>query len=243
MSKHKTKKEILEDLKKNIPRIGFEGLFCFEICSKAYTLVKEARAEEKKLREPQPKDGKLYRFGAEGLGLLDEIRKQECIAIAFAAICLEACIWDYAACNMSQNKAKENFESLNLVAKWVVIPQLLCGSDITKIRIGDTNLLGKLRELKTARNELVHPKSKPLPDNYNDAVEAIMAERKRIKVEDAFGLIGLLLGELEEVDKTNWWFFQTPAYRNSIKKHQSETTPKKEKTDYKKQRKTVGTKE
>ena len=122
---------------------------------------------------------------------------------------------------MSQNKAKGYYESLNLVAKWVIIPQLLCGSDITKVRIGDTSLLGKLRELNTARNELVHPKSKPLPDNRNDAATEMLkwVDRKRIKAEDAFGLIGLLLGELEKVDKTNWWFFQDAAYKNSIKKH------------------------
>ena len=222
MSKHRTEKENLELLKKNFPRIGFEGLLYFEICSEAYTLVKQARAEVKRLREP--KNGRLYRLGEKGRSLLDEIDKQEYVAIAFAAICLEACIWDYAACNTSQKKAKENFKSLNLVAKWVVIPQLLCGSDITKVRIGDTSLLGKLRELKTSRNELVHPKSKPIPDNFTDALKALRAEaeRKRIAAEDAFGLIGLLLGELEKVDKTNWWFFQTARYKNSIKKlHES----------------------
>jgi len=120
MSKYRTEKENLELLKKNFPRIGFEGFLYFKICSEAYTLVKRARSEVKKLREHKPKDGKLYRLGEKGRSLLDDIRKQENIAITFAAICLEACIWDYASCNTSQNKAKENFESLNLVAKWVV---------------------------------------------------------------------------------------------------------------------------
>ena len=113
------------------------------------------------------------------------------------------------------------------MGRGIVIPQLLCGSDITKVRIGDTSLLGKLRELKNARNELVHPKSKPLPDNFTDAIEALgaEAERRRITAEDSFVLIRLLLGELEKVDKTNWWFFQTPRYRNSIKKlHESSTS-------------------
>lgn len=221
MSKHRTEKEKLERLKKYFPRIGFEGFLYFEICNEAYNLVKRARKE---LHERQPKDDSVPKFSPKVRDLLNEIGKQENVAIAFAAICLEACIWDYAGCKMSQNKVTDNFGSLNLVGKWVVIPQLLCSSEITKVRIGDTSLLCKLRELKKARDKLVHPKSKPLPDNFTDAIEALGAEteRRRITAEDAFGLIGLLLGELEKVDKTNWWFFQTDRYKNSIKKlHES----------------------
>ena len=217
MSKNRTERDILEDLKKRFPRIGFEGLLYYEICTEACTLVEQMRAEVKKLRDSQPKNGKLYRLGPKDLDLLDKIRKQESVAIAFAAMCLEACIWDYAACGTSKNKMEESFGSLNLVAKWVVIPQLLCGLDITKKRIDDTCLLGRLRKLKVARNDLVHPKSQPLPDNLTDAFKALKPKRRKTEAKDAFGLIGLLLGELEKVDKINWWFFQTPQYRNSIK--------------------------
>jgi len=229
MSKDKNKKVILEMLKKIYPRIGFEGFLYFEICSEAYTLVKRARTE---IHERQPKDGSVPKFDLKITDLLREIGKQENVAIAFAALCLEACIWDYAGCKMSHKKVTDNFGSLNLVGKWVLIPQLLCDSDITKVRIGDTSLLGKLRELKNARNELVHPKSKPIPDNFTDAFEALGAEAERrriIAVEDAFGLIGLLLGELEKVDKTNWWFFQTARYKDSIKKlHESSASSRKQ---------------
>ena len=218
----KAKHTILEGLKKRYPRIGFEGFHYFEICSEAYTLVKRART---KLHERQPKDGSVPKFDLKIVNLLHEISKQEDVAIAFVTLCLEACIWDYAGCKMSHKKVTDNFGSLNLVAKWVVIPQLLCGSDITKRRIGGTSLLGRLRKLKDARNELVHPKSKPLPDNYNDAIKATKPKSKSITAKDAFGLIGLLLGELEKVDKTNWWFFQTERYKNSIKKlHESSTS-------------------
>lgn len=215
MSKDKNKKVILGMLKKIYPRIGFEGFLYFEICSEAYTLVKRARTE---IHERQPKDGSVPKFDLKITGLLREIGKQENVAIVFAALCLEACIWDYAGCKMSHKKVTDNFGSLTLVGKWVLIPQLLCDSDITKVRIGDTSLLGRLRKLKEARNKLVHPKSKPLPDNYNDAIEATRPKSKSITAKDAFGLIGLLLGELEKVDKTNWWLFQTNTYKDSIKK-------------------------
>ena len=218
MGKLRREKETLESMKKYFPRIGFEGLHYFEICRDACDLVKKSRCKVKKLHDsiPRPKDGKLYRLGPKGRLLLDTIRKQESVAIAFAAMCLEACIWDYAACRTSQNKTGENFGSLNLVAKWVVIPQLLCHSDITKTRIVDTNLLGRLRDLNTARNDLVHPKSKPLPNNLHDVLKAVVTPKKRIAAEDAFRLIGLLLGQLEKVDKSDWWFFRTETYMNSI---------------------------
>ena len=218
MSKHITEKEKLEHLKKTFPRIGFEGFFYFEICYDACTLVKQARAELEKLHKLRRKDGKLHRLSPKGRDLFGEIPKQESVAIAFAAMCLEACIWDYAACGTSQKKAKDNFQSLNLVGKWVIIPKFLCDSDITQLRMGKTCILDKLRKLRKARNDFVHPKSESLPDNFTDALEATIPKRKKITAEDAFGLIGLLLGELEKVDKTNWWFFQTARYKDSIKK-------------------------
>jgi hypothetical protein len=223
MGKRKIEKDLLEKLKKDHPRLDFYGLHYYKICSDACTLVKEFRSEAEKIRERMPKpvknDGmvKLYRLGPRGRLLLDEIRKQESVTIAFAAMCLEALIWDYAACRTSQNKAEENFGSLNLVAKWVVIPQILCHTDITKARIGSTCLLHRLRKLKDARNDMVHPKSKPLPGNLRDALKRLYPQRP-ISAEDAFGLIKPLLGELKKVDKTNWWFFKSDAYREIIKR-------------------------
>lgn len=219
MSKHKPDEKILVLLKRKFPRIGFEGGLYFEICGDACALVKELKAKVTKHSVSKKKDGKvkLKRLSRRDKVLRDTIRKQESVAIAFAAMCLEACIWDYAACRTSQNKTKENFGSLNLVAKWVVIPQLLCGSDITAKRINGTCPLGILRALKDERNNLVHPKSKPLPDNSKDALKAIRNQKRKIKAEEAFNLIGALLRELEKVDKSDWWFFQTPLYQDSIK--------------------------
>ena len=218
MSKQKTNKDILSNLRTSFPRIDFDGGLYFKICSEAYSVVEKDRPQVEKLYNRQPTDGKLFRFGRGEKALFDKIRRQESVIITFAAMCLEACIWDYAACNTSQNKTEENFGSLNLVAKWVVIPQLLCGSDITKVRVNDTCLLGRLRDLKNARNDLVHPKSRPLPNDYNEALKELIPQKRQTAVEDAFGLIGLLLGELEKVDKSMWWFFQTNTYRFNIKK-------------------------
>jgi hypothetical protein len=212
----KVPEALLQAVSKTYPRAGFEGLLYYEICCEACSLVKQMREEVQKLRDSQPKE-----LGPQGLDLLDKIRKQEAVAITFAAMCLEACIWDYAACNTSQKKAEENFGSLNLVAKWVVIPQLLCDMDITAKKIDGRDLLCMLRNLKEERNNLVHSKSTVYPDDYDKFLKFfISGEKRKITAEDAFDLIKSLLTELEKVDKTNWWFFQKDAYRYSIKKYQ-----------------------
>jgi hypothetical protein len=214
VSNMKFSKRFLQKVEKKFPRAGFEGLLYFEICGQAYTLVKQMR-EIVDYRQSQ--DSKLRRLTPGERDLLDKLRKQEAIVITFAAMCLEACIWDYAACNTSQNKAEEYFGSLNIVAKWVVIPKLLCGSDITAKRIDGRNLLCMLRNLKEARNHLVHSKSTVWPDDKVKFYKLLRHERK-ITAEDAYGLIKLLLLELEKVDKTNWWFFEKAAYTQYIKK-------------------------
>ncbi|MFC1636979.1 hypothetical protein ACFL5Z_19320 [Planctomycetota bacterium] len=217
MGKHRPEKEILEGIKQKHPRRGFDGFLYFKICNEAYNLVEEKRLEyDKLIRSSPPRQSKYRRSTREELDLLSKIREQESVAIAFAAMCLEACIWDYAACGTSQNKAKDNFMPLNLVGKWVIIPKLLCGSDITQLRMGTTCILDKLRKLKKARDSFVHPKSSPLPNTVKEALGAI-CKRNGISVSDAFELIRLLLVELEKVDKTNWWFFQTPDYKHVVK--------------------------
>lgn len=216
-----TPKELLEHFRKTHPRLDFYGVRYYEICSEACTLVQDLNSELKKITEPLSKaeDGKtVSRLGPKRISLINNILRQESVTIAFAAMCLEAFIWDYASCGTSQNKADELFGSLNLVAKWVVIPRLLSGSDITRHRIGDTSLLGRLRKLKEARNDLVHPKSKSLPEDVDDAINALRSKKRQIKAKDAFGLIATLLAELEKVDKTNWWFFGDISYKDIIRK-------------------------
>jgi len=206
------KDQWLRGLKKAKPRVNFYGLHYYEICSDAYTQAEELRAKLNKVYERMPRSRKSYAL------LLDNIRKQESITIAFAAMCLEACIWDYAACQTSNSYTENHLEKLDFVSKWVIIPKLLCGSDITKVRIDGTCFLDRLRKLAKARNTLVHPKSKPLPGNFKDAMKALTPKGRQIAAEDAFGLIKPLLGKLEKVDKTNCWFFKSDGYRNVIKK-------------------------
>jgi hypothetical protein len=231
MGKGKAEEDGWATIRKQMPRWGFDGLRYFEICREAWRKMKQMEAELAKLRDSQPPNRKS--LGSPGgphraqvtTSLDEEARDQECVAIAFAAMCLEACIWDYAACHKSKSYTENHLERLNFVSKWVIIPELLCGSDITKVRIDGKCLMDELNKLRRARNALVHARSKPtLPPNTEELFEALRPERG-IAPEDALRLIQHLLGELEKVDKTNWWFFKSDAYRDIIKKiHESSST-------------------
>ncbi len=210
-------KIFVEEIRKYRPTVHFYGFQYYEICSDAFSIVREYRSKVQKMIDSMPKgdiSGWLEKVGP----LLDKEVKQESITIAFAAMCLDACIWDYAACQTSKSYTENHLEKLDFVSKWVIIPELLCGSDITKVKINGTCLLYRLRKLAKARNTLVHSKSKSLPRNYKDAINALITKERIIATEDAFGLIKPLLGELEKIDKTNWWFFRTDDYIEVIKK-------------------------
>jgi len=217
MSKHRTEEDEYQETRKKYPRVDFKGHLFFEICRDAYKSFKDNKRKLERLLEEQKQPR------ADNVALFlnieeckEKINKHEAVAITFAGMCLEACIWDYAACKTSQNYTKNYLERLSFVARWVVIPELICDSNITDTTIDGTNLLGILRNLQKARNALVHSKSKPKPHTIDKYFKMLSVEGE-IAAEDAFNLIKLLLVELEKVDNTNWWFFQTAYYRHSIK--------------------------
>ena len=213
----KVLKFFVDELRKFRPTVHFKGFIYYKICSDTCVLLREFRSKVQKIIDSMNKGDVSDWFEKVG-PLLDKEEKQESIIIAFAAICLEACIWDYAACQTSKRYTENHLEKLDFVSKWVIIPELLCGSDITKAKTNSTCLLDRLRKLATKRNALVHSKSKPLPENYKEAIKVITTKERIIAAEDAFGLIKLLLIELEKVDKSNWWFFKSAEYKEVINK-------------------------
>lgn len=224
MRKHKVKKIKgggWDYIRTRMPRWGFDGLCFFDICREACINMTQAKAKLVAACESQ-RSGHKSRgpLSLESLTSQQVAVAHECIAVTFAAMCLEACIWDYAACNKSKRYTENHLDKLDFVSKWVVIPELLCGTDITKVAVENTCLLEGLRNLRKARNALVHPKSKPTtPANSEELIRAINPERA-IAAKDALHLIRHLLGELEKVDKTDWWFFKTDEYRDIIKRSQ-----------------------
>jgi hypothetical protein len=75
----------------------------------------------------------------------------------FAAMCLEAFIYDYAATNFSDTYASKYLDKLDLVSKWVVIPKLVLGLEFPR----DGKEFSYIRNIKRKRDKLVHSKSGP----------------------------------------------------------------------------------
>lgn len=76
--------------------------------------------------------------------------------IIFSALSLEAGINDYAAWQLGDSYFEKHLSSLDVLSKWIIIPNLICKKSIDK----SGPAYCALKKLITARNELVHNKSK-----------------------------------------------------------------------------------
>lgn len=77
------------------------------------------------------------------------------IGITFAALCLEAFFYDYAATELSDVFA-EDVDKLDLPSKLLIVPWLVCGKALDR----SSDVYEKLKQLSKDRNYLVHFKSK-----------------------------------------------------------------------------------
>jgi hypothetical protein len=98
--------------------------------------------------------------------------------ILFAALGVEAAINDYAAWQLGDNYFDTHLSSLDVLSKWVVIPKLVCGKSIDK----SGPAYSALKQLITARNDLVHNKSRHLDLSAPNLTEKL---EKRSKGFDA----------------------------------------------------------
>jgi hypothetical protein len=94
-------------------------------------------------------------------------------AIVFSAMCVEASINNYAGAQLGDSYFKKHLASLDVISKWVVIPQLVCGKSIDK----SSAAFASLKKLITARNNLVHNKSSEI--NASDPIALMNKLEKR----------------------------------------------------------------
>ncbi len=78
------------------------------------------------------------------------------IGITFAAMCLEAFFYDYAASNLGDGFTEEHLDKLDLPSKLLIVPQLVSGKAIDK----SSHIFEKVKRLTRDRNYLVHFKSR-----------------------------------------------------------------------------------
>lgn len=78
------------------------------------------------------------------------------IGITFAAMCLEAFFYDYAASNLGDSFSNKHLDKLDLPSKLLIIPRLVSGKGIDK----SSQVFEKVKRLTKDRNYLVHFKSR-----------------------------------------------------------------------------------
>jgi len=125
--------------------------------------------------------------------------------IVFAAMCLENGIYDYAAEGMGDRFTRAYLDKLDLKAKWVIVPHLVCGQMLRR----DGAAFQALDTLMGIRNQLVHSKSKSAELDDLSRLQKMFEEStvyrdKIIKaVEIAIRAVVLVSLEMEWLDGEN----------------------------------------
>jgi len=124
--------------------------------------------------DPKNPPAKYYSLHIE-LDPLEEARDQSCIiAVVFTAMYFEAFIYDYAASCLGDKYSKDHLDKLDFISKWLVIPKLITGKEISK----SGQAYESLRRLHKDRNSLVHLKSREM--NFdNEEVASYMKAREQ----------------------------------------------------------------
>lgn len=155
-------------------RAGVSQQFYFRICEASYIefLANKVQFDEAKLRyKPHQhknfdEEEKLVAWSA-----LEEAREKVTAAavkaIVFAAMCLEAAIYDYAAWYLGDDYTQKHLDKLDLLSKWLVIPKLIADRELPSGRPSYEHL----KALINLRNKLVHSKSAPMPDSQEELFE------------------------------------------------------------------------
>lgn len=144
-------------------------------------------------RIPEPSDDDYSQERVDQDNLLTKLGIQ---SIVFTAMTLEAGIFDLAAINLGDEISTTHLDKLDLQAKWVVVPQLICGSSM---RV-DGAALNNLRSLVKARNRLVHHKSMPWGEDIDASIAKMEATSQRFAQDVQASFKTLVLISLELAD-------------------------------------------
>ena len=152
-------------------------------------------------------DPALALTGDEDFELRDHARTRllrSCInTIVFSAMGCEAAIYDLAAIHLTDKYATSVLDKLDLVAKWTIVPQLICGSALQP----HGPSINALRTMVRARNRLVHHKSRPAdlePEKFPEFLKQAASESAALESDcvTSFQAVILLSLELNRVLRT-----------------------------------------
>ena len=133
-------------------------------------------------------------------------------AIVMSAMCFEAAIYNYAATQLGDGYVRKHLDRLGVIAKWVVIPRIVCGREVRKDQIA----FATFREVISERNRLVHWKSEDMPLGDAAQVERILEKlekensRLEANVHKSFRAIVLMSLEMDTILEP--WFNPLPSF-------------------------------
>jgi len=173
-------------------RVNTYHSFFFDICEKSYSeylLIEEEiiNLQKRKCRN------EFYDDFIELENLRDALGFH---TILYAAMCIEASIFDYAATQLGDEFVKTHFEKIDLLSKWVIIPKYVCGAEINKNRPAYAGL----KQLIKTRNALVHHKSSEFTST-SDHFDKIEKKSKELRqsIRDSYRTLVLLSLEMDEL--------------------------------------------
>jgi hypothetical protein len=143
-----------------------------------------------------------YYEKAQELSRFEEKRDQAyTTAVVFTAMYFEAFIYDYAASCLGDKYSKDHLDKLDFVSKWLVIPKLITGKEISK----SGQAFEALKRLHKDRNSLVHLKSKAMNFKPGEAAKYLDLRETNIQksVENCKKALKLIIKELLEIDSTH----------------------------------------
>lgn len=133
------------------------------------------------------------------LHTLEEKRDQACIiAVVFTAMYFEAFIYDYSASCLGDRYSKDHLDKLDFISKWLVIPKLVTGKEISK----SSQAYESLKRLHMDRNLLVHLKSRALTLDHDAIAKYLIDREKGIEqsVTNCCFALKCVIAELTEMD-------------------------------------------
>lgn len=158
------------------------------IAELAFTLFLDGTSDSSPLRcTPYDPTGALDR---EERKIMNGIK-----TIVFSAMAIEAAAFEFAGIQLGDKVAEQYLDKMDVVGKWMIVPRLVCGRSLRE----DGPAMNGLRGLVTARNALVHHKSREW-DREGKAERAMhkrWATFQNVQVPNAFKTLVLLSLELD----------------------------------------------
>ncbi|WP_394747266.1 hypothetical protein [Spongiimicrobium salis] len=143
----------------------------------------------------------VYDRMEEYLACGDRMTKEVIKTLTFLATFLESYINDLSGIVLGDQYSRKHLDKLDLVSKWMIIPRLITGKELDKSK----SYYGKLKQLVSWRNQLVHPKSSNLSNHLKSlntpTFKPIRAIYEIVDVLDVFAMLEDLFQDLDRIDK------------------------------------------